>query len=65
MPITFTGSKTVTTAVAPHLSAATLTALMAIAPENLTVAQLHQIQEAIGRVEGGGAPDSTIGALLV
>jgi hypothetical protein len=58
------GSKTVTTAVAPHLSAATLTALMAIAPENYTVAQWHQIEDAINRVVGGGEPTKTIGQLL-
>ena len=64
MAASVSASKTVSVAVAPHLSAATLTALMAIAPENLTVAQLDQIKDAINRVVGGGEPTRTIGQLL-
>ena len=64
MAITFTGSKTVTTAVAPHLSASVLTALLAIAPENMTVAQCAQLLDACARVPKGEDPGITIGALL-
>jgi hypothetical protein len=64
MAITFTGSKTVTKAVAPHLTASGLTALLAIAPENMTVAQVKQLVDAVDRVPGGGEPTTTIGALL-
>jgi hypothetical protein len=56
--------KTVTQGVAPHLSASVLTALMAIAPENMTVAQHNQITDALARIPKGEAPGTTIGALL-
>lgn len=64
MPIVFTGSKTVTKDVAPHLTATALTALLAIAPENLTYAQFKQIGDALKRLSGGHAPGTTIGAML-
>ncbi|CAB4130727.1 hypothetical protein UFOVP130_29 [uncultured Caudovirales phage] len=64
MPASTSGSKTVTTAVAPHLSATSLTALLAIAVENLTVAQFDQIKDALDRVPKGRTPGSTIGSLL-
>jgi hypothetical protein len=58
------GSKTVVTSVAPHLSATLLTSLLATAPENLTVAQYGQLSDALARIPGGGTPSSTIGSLL-
>ena len=64
MPATVTGSKTVTTAKSPALSAAVLTTLLATAIENLTVAQFNQIRDAIKRTSGGGNPKATIGNLL-
>lgn len=64
MAASVSGSKTVTQAVAPHLSASALTALLAIAVENLTVAQLNQIRDALDRIPKGTAPNSTIGSLL-
>ena len=64
MAIVFTGSKTVTKAVAPHLTAATLTTLLATAPENLTVAQLRQLVDATNHVSGGHEPTQTLGAIL-
>ena len=63
-PIVLTGTKTVTKDVAPHLSAALLTALLAKAPEQMTVAQLRQLVDAISRVPHGDDPDKTIGDLL-
>jgi hypothetical protein len=60
-----TGSKTVTRGVAPHLSAAALTALLATPIENLTVAQLAELQDAIARIAHGGETSRTIGQLLV
>jgi hypothetical protein len=56
--------KTVTQGVAPHLSASVLTALLAIAPENMTVAQCAQLLDACARVPKGEDPGTTIGALL-
>lgn len=64
MPATVSGSKTVNTAAAPHLTAATLTALLAIAPENLTLAQLDQLHDAVRRTPAGSVPTNTIGACL-
>jgi len=64
MAATTSGTKTVSNAVAPHLSAATLTTLLGIAVESLTVAQLRQIMDAISRVKGGGVEGATIGSLL-
>ena len=64
MAATTDGTKTVTKAVAPHLSAATLTALLAQPVENLTVAQLVVLLDATHRVSGGGAPGATLGSLL-
>jgi hypothetical protein len=64
MAATVSGSKTVLTAVSPGLPASTLTTLLSIAPENLTVAQLGQLKDAISRIPGGGVPTATIGSLL-
>lgn len=64
MAATVSGSKTVTVAAHPALTAATLTDLMAIAPENLTIDQFRQIEDAINRVSGGHAGGTKIGALL-
>jgi hypothetical protein len=64
MAASVTDSKTVTTDVSPALTASVLTSLLATAPENMTVGQLGQIQDAISRVPYGGTPTSVIGALL-
>lgn len=64
MAATVSGSKTVNNSPAPHLSASTLTTLMGTAPENFTVAQWHQIEDAIERLSGGQTPGATIGSLL-
>ncbi len=50
------GTKTVTQSQAPHLSATLLTSLLAVAPQNFTVAQLRTLKDAISRVVGGGNP---------
>jgi hypothetical protein len=65
MAATTTGTKTVTRSLAPQLSAAMLTALMATALENLTIAQLNQIYDALKRVTDGKNPLRTIGSLIV
>jgi len=65
MAATTSGTKTVTHALAPHLSAAVLTALLATPIENLTVAQLDELRDALSRVAKGEAPATTIGTLLV
>jgi hypothetical protein len=64
MPASVSGAKTVTNALAPHLSATVLTNLLAIAPENMTVAQMEQLNDAIRRVPKGKEPASTIGSIL-
>lgn len=65
MAATVSGSKTVNNDVAPHLTAATLTTILATAPENLTVAQFKQVQDALSRLPGGnGDPTKTVGSFL-
>jgi hypothetical protein len=64
MAATVSGSKTVTQTLSPNLTHTQLSALLAIAPENYTVAQWKTIWDAISRVPGGGAPGNTIGSLL-
>lgn len=59
-----TGTKTVTLGVAPHLTAAQLTAMLALNIETLTVRQLGALVDAISRVPGGHNPGATIGSLL-
>jgi hypothetical protein len=64
MAATTSGTKTVTHALAPHLSAAMLTALFATPLENLTVGQLDQIFDALKRLPDGETRARTIGSLL-
>lgn len=64
MAATVSGSKTVTQGVAPHLSAPVLTALLATPVENLTVAQLEELRDAVNRVGKGAPLGSTLGSLL-
>lgn len=64
MAVLLSGTKTVNNAVAPHLSAATLTTILATPVESLTVSQLRQLNDALHRVSGGSASGSTIGSLL-
>jgi hypothetical protein len=42
-----------------------LTALLAVAPENMTVAQFKQLGDALDRVSGGHTPTTTLTTLLV
>jgi hypothetical protein len=65
MAVVLTGSKTVTRTLAPHLSAALLTALLATPLESLTVLQINQIYDALKRLTDGKNPLRTIGSLLV
>jgi hypothetical protein len=64
MAATTSGTKTVTHALAPHLSAALLTTLMATPLENFTIAQLNEISDALKRVADGENPLRTIGSLI-
>ena len=64
MAAVVTGSKTVTQGVAPHLSAAKLTALLANSIENSTVGDLLSILDACHRVSGGVTMGTTIGTVL-
>lgn len=61
MALTLTGTKTVSANVAPHLTASVLTGLLATPVENLTVAQLDQLRDAVNRVAKGATPSSTVG----
>jgi hypothetical protein len=63
MSVATTGSKTVNNAVAPHLTGATLTALFATPVENLTVAQVQTINDALERVSAGDRT-KTLGQLF-
>lgn len=65
MPASTSGTKTVTTEVAPHLSAAALTTLLATPIEDLTVEQFNRLADALKRVAKGAEPTATIGTLLV
>lgn len=65
MSVTLTGTKTVTMSLAPHLTASVLTSLLATPVENLTVAQLDQLRDAVNRVAKGATPSSTVGSLLL
>jgi hypothetical protein len=64
MAATTSGTKTVTHSLAPHLSAATLTTILATPIENLTVGQLSQICDALTRLPDGETPVRTVGSLL-
>jgi hypothetical protein len=64
MAATTSGTKTVTHALAPHLTAAILTTLLATPIEGLTVGQLNALCDALRRVADGENPARTIGSLL-
>ncbi len=67
MAASVSGSKTCSTTLSPSLTASTLTTLLAIAPENMTLKQVHQLNDALLRVKGGGEMldgITTIGSLL-
>jgi hypothetical protein len=59
-----TGSKTVTQNVSPAATAAVLTAMLATPIEDLTIAQLRLLEDAVRKIPGGNAPGNTIGGLL-
>ena len=66
MAIAISGTKTVTKDSHPGLTAATLTTIMATPVENLTLAQLHHINDALARVSGGHAKAAvTVGSILL
>jgi hypothetical protein len=64
MAATTAGTKTVINTLAPHLTAAILTTILATPIELLTVAQFKMIRDALKRVQDGGNPARTIGSLL-
>lgn len=57
-------TKTCTVDLAPHLPANLLTAILGLPVENLTVANLDTLKDAISRVSGGNDPHAKLGALL-
>lgn len=64
MAATTSGTKTVTHTLAPHLTAATLTTLLATPLESLTLGQLSSLCDALKRVADGQNPARTVGSLL-
>jgi len=64
MAATTSGTKTVTHTIAPHLTAAMLTTMLATPLESLTVAQFKQLRDALRRIDDGDNPARTIGSLL-
>jgi len=64
MAASTSGTKTVTHTLAPHLTAATLTTILATPIESLTVFQLKQLGDALKRLPDGRNPARTVGSLL-
>ena len=60
MAAVVTGSKTCTQNLSPALTATVLSSLLAIAPENLTIAQLGQIFDGTKRTSMGSNPNATV-----
>jgi hypothetical protein len=58
MAVSLTGTRTVAKDVSPTMTAAQLTVIMALAPEQLTVAQLDTLHGAIKHV--GNLSESTV-----
>jgi hypothetical protein len=65
MAATTSGTKTVTHTLAPHLTAAILTTLLATPLETLTVKQFEEIYDGLKRCTGGEDPARTIGSLFI
>lgn len=65
MAATTSGTKTVTHPLAPHLTAAMLTTILATPIETLTVKELNQICDALKRVADGENPARTLGSLFI
>jgi hypothetical protein len=65
MAATVSGSKTCQNSVSPQLTAEVLTELFAIAPENLTIAELQQLLDASRRVSGGSNPNALLGTIFI
>jgi hypothetical protein len=64
MPAIVSGSKTVTADASPQLTAAVLSELFAIAPENLTYLELTQLVDACNRKSGGTVPTALLGSIF-
>lgn len=66
MAASVSGSKTCNNALSPTYTAAALTTLLAIAPENMTLNQLYQLTDAMTRIKGLCTTDTvtTVGSLL-
>lgn len=65
MAAAVTGAKTITLDLSPTLTATALNALIRIAPENMTVAQVRSLGQALNSVAGGHEPTYVVGTLLV
>jgi hypothetical protein len=65
MAAVVTGSKTCTQNVSPNITASVLTSIMATAPEDLTIAQLHLLYDASRKLQGGSEPGATLGQVFI
>jgi hypothetical protein len=65
MAASVSGSKTCSNSPSPQYSAAALTTLLAIAPENMTVAQVLELADVLQYVAGGTSPTAVVGSILV
>ena len=65
MAASVSGAKTCTNDASPTENAARLTVLLAIAPENMTVAQLKELLDACQHVSSGDAETAVVGTILV
>jgi hypothetical protein len=64
MAIVITGTKTVTLPAA-QATAASLTAMLAKAPEQLSIKELQTLHDACATGTGGSNPATLIGAILI
>jgi hypothetical protein len=64
MSASVSGSKTVVSNVAPHITGAQLTTLLSTAPENLKLSDLQTLIDAAHRVGGGSDSTKTLAQLF-
>jgi hypothetical protein len=64
MAASVSGSKIPANNITPHFTAAYMATLFAIAPENMTVAQVKDLHNALQFLAGGNDPTKVVGALV-
>lgn len=63
MAVSISGTKTVSKDASPTVNASALTTILALAPEQMTVAQLNILHDAVSHV-GNSGQNVTIGTLF-